>query len=213
MGGSEVVKRHDAAVHFAHKHDLVYFHTINASDDSTPVIRGMTSTPDQVDSNFCIGSHDGYDMTFIERAAEVEFLGFESTFHYWYVLEIDLKVAKDLPFIFVGTKQLPKAFYAKVLTSRRNVQYIHLPTPSTQKAAFHGSHAIITSPVHLSSVYSLFTPDVVETLAAHKQPFAIEIEGDSLILVTEAKKPSEQLMNKLLHHGLWLAKLIDERMN
>jgi len=64
----------------------------------------------------------------------------------------------------------------------------------------------------LSSVYSLFTNDVVDVLAAHKQPFAIEIEGDSLILFTEAKKPSEQLMNKLLHHGLWLAKLIDERL-
>lgn len=212
VGGSDVVKRREIMTAFAEKHDLVYFHTVSADNDKAPVIRGLTAAPGQVDSNFCIGTHAGYDMALIERTADVRFIGFDGTLHRWYVLEIDLKRAHSLPFIFLGTKQLTKAFYAKVLTSRRNIRYLQLDSLVANMHAFHGHYALIASPSQLALIYQLFTEEVVDMIAAHKRPFTVEIEGDSLILFTEADKPSEQLVNQLLHYGLWLARHIDEQV-
>ena len=211
MGGSEVVKRHDASRQFAHKHNLVYFHTLPDEDPQAPAVRGATASVGHADSNYCIGTHDSYDMVCIERANEITFGNYEPSLHYWYVLEIDLKNAKDLPFVFVGTKQQPKAFYARVLASRRGASYLQPSSTSIHAASFHANYAVITSPLQADFIHRLFTNDVVDVLASHKHPFAFEIEGDSLFVFTEAKKPSEQLLNKLLHHGLWLAKVIDER--
>ena len=212
VGGSDTVRRRVILTDFASKHDLVYFHSVSSDDDRAPVIRGATATVNQRDSNFCIGTHAGYDMALIERAADVRFVGFETTAHKWYVLEIDLKRARNLPFIFLGTRQLTKAFYAKVLTSRRNIRYIQLDSSQKDMNAFHGTYALIASPSELATIYRLFTHDVIDSIAAHKHPFTVEIEGDSLIIFTEADKPSAQLADKLLHYGLWLAKTIDEQI-
>lgn len=212
VGGPDVVKRREVMVSFAKKHNLIHFHTVGKDSDNVPIIRGSTASLKHVDSNFCIGTHAGYDMVVIERTADVRFVGFESTLHKWYVLEIDLKKARRVPYIFMGTKQLTKAFYAKVLVSHRDVRYLQLESVSTHAAAFHGSYALISSPSTLASLHSVFTDDVVDAIAKHKYPFSAEIEGDSLIVFTEASKPNEQLVDKLLHYGLWLANKIDEAL-
>lgn len=212
VGGSDVVRRREDATEFAKKHDLIYFHTIGADVDEAPVIRGSTMTTGQVDSNFCIGTHAGYDMALVERAVEINFIGFEPSLHRFYVLEIDLKQAHDLPFIFLGTKQLTKAFYAKVLLSHRNITYLQLDSASAKDAAFHSHYALISSPSQLSLLHDLFTSDVIDAVGGHRHPIAVEIEGDSLIVFTDAEKPSQQILDELLHYGLWLARLIDERL-
>lgn len=213
IGGSDVVRRREIATSFAKKHNLVYFHTVGADTDNAPIIRGSTATPSHVDSNFCIGTHAGYDMTVIERTADVDFVGFESTTHRWYVLEIDLKHTRSAPYIFLGTKQLTKAFFAKVLVSHRNVRYMQLESPHSHSATFHGTYALVASPASLPELHRLFNDETLHTIAEHKYPFSIEIEGDSMILFTEAEKPNEQLIDKLLHYGLWLAKRIDESID
>lgn len=208
VGGSDVVKRREAATAFAEKHQLVYFHTVSADDEHAPVIRGSTVAPHQIDSNFCIGTHAGYDMAVIERSADVAFGNFESSFHRWYVLEIDLKNARDLPFVFLGTKQQSKAYYARVLTGHRGVAHIQINEAGP--AGFHGHYAVIAAPNDYTLLQRLFDGETMHMMAEHRYPFSLEIEGDSIILTTLADKPSEQLIDKLLHYGLWFAKRIDE---
>lgn len=213
VGGSDVVKRREIATSFAKKHDLIYFHTVGSEQDNVSIIRGSTANARQADSNFCIGTHAGYDMAFIERAADVEFIGFETTSHRWYVLEIDLKRTRHAPYIFLGTKQLSRAFYAKVLVSHRDVRYLQLESLHSHASTFHGTYALVASPASQPVLHGLFDDETIHTIAAHKYPFTIEVEGDSLILFTEAEKPSEQLIDKLLHYGLWFAKKIDETID
>lgn len=210
VGGSDVVKRREAATSFASKHGLVYFHTVKSGNETVPVIRGSTVSPDQVDSNFSIGTHAGYDMVMIERTSDMVFGNFEHSHHRWYVLEIDLKKARNAPYIFVGTKQQSKAYFAKVLTSHRGVA--HLQLHGTEQPRFHSNYVIIGAPSDLPKLYELFDQEVITKMAAHAWPFAIEVEDDTLILSTLADKPSEQLMNKLLHYGLWFARQIDSKL-
>lgn len=211
IGGSDVVKRRDIATAFAEKHGLLYFHTVSADNDRAPVIRGSTVAPHQVDSNFCIGTHAGYDMAVIERSAEMSFGTFEPSLHRWYVLEIDLHDAHDLPYVFVGTKQQSRVYYARVLMSRRNLAHIQSSLLPGSDDMFHSQHAVIASPADISLIQRLFDQPVTQTIGHHYPSFAIEIEGDSLIVTTDATKPSARLMDELLHFGLWLAKEIDSR--
>lgn len=204
--------RQKAITHFAKKHDLIYFHSAHPEGGDTSVLRGSSVSPDHVDTNFCIGSHAGYDMAFVERLAKTTFEGYKSTLHRWYVLQIDLKQAHDLPFIFVGTKQQPKAYYARILTAHRDARYLTIGESSEKSTQFHATYALLASPAELHLLYRLFTNEVIESVATYKHPFAVEIEGDSLIVMTEATKPSEQLLDKLLHYGLWFAKEIDKRL-
>lgn len=210
IGGTDVVKRREVATSFAKKHGLVYFHTVGTEKDEAPIIRGSTANPNQVDSNFCIGTHAGYDMAVIERSADVEFIGFETTSHRWYVVEIDLKNARHVPYIFIGTKQLTKAFFAKILVSRRDIRYLQLEDINSHASSFHGTYALVSSPSSLTTLQAIFNDEVLHSISAHKHPFTIEVEGDTLIVFTEAEKPNEQLLDKLLHYGLWFAKRLDE---
>lgn len=204
--------RRKSAEGFAKKHGLIYFSAVDPDGTVTPVIRGSTSSLGQVDSHFCIGSHDGYDMVLFDRLSNISCVGYKSSIHHWYVLEIDLHSARNLPYIFIGTRQQSKAYYAKLLSSHRHLRYLSVDTAAHRSAEFHGNYAVLSSPADVPTVYRLLTDDMIETMAAHGRPFAIEIEGDSLMLITEASKPSQQLLDKLLHYGLWLAKEIDDRL-
>jgi len=207
-----VSSRRNVVVTFAKKHHLIYFQSVHPDNERTPMIRGTSVSPDQIDTSYCIGSHADYDMTFVERMATVSFENYKSTTHRWYVLQIDLKHAHSLPFIFLGTKQQTKAYYARVLTAHREAKYLSLVSLSDKSPIFHAAYALLASPAILPLLDQLFTDDIVNSIATYKHPFAVEIEGDSVIVITEAQKPSEQLLDELLHYGLWMAKAIDNRL-
>jgi hypothetical protein len=211
LGG--VSARRRAMVNFAHKHELIYFASVSSENESTPVIRGSTVAPGYIDSNYCIGTHAGYDMAIVERLADVAFDGYKTTMHRWYVLEIDLKNVSNLPFIFIGTKQQTKAYYAKLLMTHRNLRYLALDSAAYGGAAFHSHYAVLGTPSDVPLIYRLLTDEIIDTLATHKYPFAVEIEGDSLYIFTESTKQNQQLLDKLLHFGLWMAGEIDSRLN
>lgn len=203
--------RRKTVVSFARKHQLIYFKSVPAENNDSPAIRGSSVAPGQIDSNYCVGSHAGYDIALVERLAAASFEGHRTTTRRWYVLQIDLKQASNLPFIFLGTRQQSKAYYARILATHRDINYVSLPSLADSSAAFHAAYALLASPAEFGWLQQLFTDDIMTTIAAYQHLFAVEIEGESLLVMTEALVPSEQLLDKLLHYGLWLAKQVDEQ--
>ena len=196
-------------VAFAKKHNLVYFSSVR-SDGEMPVVRGSTATTRYVDNSYSIGTHAEYDMVLVDRTSVIQYEKYPTSTHRWYVIQIDLHSARDLPYIFIGTRQQTKAYYARVLVSHRQAGYISPDVLAPQNATFHSHYAIIGSPADLPLLYRLLNDDTVHSIASHRYPFAVEIEGSSLSVITEAIAPNQQLLNKLLHYGLWFAKQIDE---
>ncbi len=207
-----VTLRRRAVIDFARQHKLIYFRSVSAGGQFAPVIVGSTASPDQVDTNFSIGTHAGYDLALLERMGSITYEGYKSTQHRWYVLQIDLHKANNLPFIFIGTRQQTKAYYARVLATHRHVRYLTVDSGAARSSAFHSQYAVIASPAELPQVYRLLNDENIDIIAANKQPFAVEIDGDTLSVITEATRPSQQLLDKLLHYGLWLAKEADSRL-
>jgi hypothetical protein len=211
LGG--VTLRRCVVINFARQHKLIYFRSVSHEGQSAPIIRGSTTSSDQVDANICIGTHAGYDLALVERTASVSFAAYKTTVHRWYVLQIDLNKANSLPFIFIGTKQQTKAYYARLLTAHRELRYLTVDSAAEQNHTFHSHYAVLSSPAETPVLYRLLNDEVMDTMASHKYPFAIEIEDDTLYVITEATKPSQQLLDKLLHYGLWMAKEIDQRLS
>lgn len=198
-------------IEFARQHDLIYFASVRG-DDTAPIIRGSTAAGKYTDNSFCIGTHAGYDMALVDRTNVIAYDGYKTTLHRWFVMQIDLRKAVDLPYIFIGTRQQTKAFYARVLMSRRELRYMNVGSAAKHDAAFHSHYAVIASPSQIALIYKLLDHETINILGAHKYPYAIEIEGNSLYVITEAARLSKQTLNKLLHFSLWMAKEIDERL-
>ena len=201
-----------AAKKFAKENKLIYFESINPDGQPLPVVRGAKMSLDQVDANYCFGTHAGYDVVLADRTATVKYEGYKSTPHHWYVLQVDLHKA-NVPYMFIGTRQQTKAFYAGVLSAHRELRYLTLASSADRAAAFHGHYAVLASPAQTQLLYQLLDERMINILGGHKYPFAMEFDGDSLYIMTDTKKASQQLLAKLLHYGLWLAKEVDQRLS
>lgn len=212
IGLSDSATRRRIIAKFAQKFGLIYFRTIDASSSHVSLIRGSTSSIDQKDSNMCIGMHDGYDMVFIERTSSIEVPGHLPSRHRWHIMQFDLHSHDSLPFLFVGTKQQSKAFYGKLFNIHREARHVdpavHLQAPRH----FQTNYTVVASPSEHLFVARVLSEEITATMAKHQQPFAIEIQGDSLYVITEATiATTMQSLTRMLHYGIWLARHIDSK--
>jgi hypothetical protein len=206
----DATNRRRTIAKFAQKHGLIYFKSVNSAASQINVVRGMTSSIDQRDNNVCIGTHDGYDMVFIERTATMSFGDMPSTEHRWHIMQFDLHSHSNLPFVFIGTRQQSRTFYAKLFSTYREVRHVDATLYLTSPKPFQTHYTVIASPAEHVFLTQLLSEPITSTMAKHQQPFAIEMYGDSLYVITEASQATMQSLTKMLHYGLWLAKHIDE---
>lgn len=210
-GFSERAQRRKTIMKFAYQYGLIYFNSNNPATDHIQVVRGVTSSINQLDANICIGSHDGYDIVFVERIASVAHEGYPSATHQWHIMAFDLHTHSNLPFVFIGTKQQSKTFYAKLFTSRREVRQLD-PSYFGVPSHFSANYTLVASPAEQVLLAQLLTTPVTTAMAKHQHPFAIEIHGDTLYVITETRQVTEAGLTKMLHYGLWLARHIDENV-
>lgn len=211
-GLSEAAQRRRAVEKFAQQFKLLYFKSVDAATTQVSVIRGSTSSIGQQDGNICIGSHDGYDMVFVERSAAVAFGDYPATRHRWHIMEFDLHSHSNLPFVFIGTRQQSRTYYAKLFGSHREVGHITREMHPSITKNFDAHYTVVASPAEHVILTQLLTEPVTTTMAKNQLPFAIEIQDDSLFVITEASQTSLQSLTKMLHYGIWLARHIDENV-
>jgi hypothetical protein len=207
-GLSEVARRRRTVTKFAARHGLIHFSSVGNETSHISIIRGATAALDQKDSNICIGSHDGYDIVFFERQATSSHPSHEPVRHHWLVMSFDLHEHPSLPFVFIGTKQQSKTFYANLFATRREVRHLE---PSFYTGSEHIGHhySIIASPAEQLFLTQLLSTPITETMARYHHSFAIEVQDDTLTVITDASQFSEQTLSKMMHYGLWLARHID----
>lgn len=207
LAASEVRLQSRAVVQFAEKHKLIYFRTVNVHDYSVPVVRGVTAALHQRDKNLCIGAHDGYDLVYVQRqTTEKDVNGIEAV-HNWHVMEFDLKKSTDQPLVIVGASSLDKPFYAKVLSEHRQLR--HIPLSHATANAFQDHYTVLGSLADTEHINRLLPSDITTKMARHKEPFSIELYEDSLFVFVNNQKVSDQLLTKMMHYGIWLARHID----
>ncbi len=207
-----VKRRRDKStiVDFAEKYGLVYFGHVAQSDEEYRIVRGMTLSVNHHDLHYCVGTYEGYDVAFVERADTlVSKHGKKS--HRWHIIEFDLLAAKHLPHIFVGMHTHSESFYMQLFTKYPQLRAITLGALGAHKAEFLHKYRVYASPSQLMEVEYLLSPLVTEMVSKHFGSLAIEISDSSLYVYAEDHILSSQLLEAMIKNGRWLADHIDRQ--
>ena len=196
--------------HFADKIGLVYFGAVSHESDEHSLVRGVTLSPHHYDNHYCIGSFDGYDMTFVERSAILRSKR-KTKQHIWHILAIDLRTPRDIPHAFLGSHSHSELFYDQLLTTQHSFRKMPHESLVQHAGTFTSQYSIFAAPSQYSEISHLLTAEVTNVIGSHFSPLAIEITGDVLYVYSDQQNPTMQLFNTMLKNGLWLAKYIESR--
>lgn len=190
---------------FADKVGLVYFGYVDQKDDDHRLIRGHTVSQTHVDNNYCLGSVRGYDVLLVSRNDVVKTrAGVQQRCH-WLIYTIDLHTKSSLPHVYVGHRSRDAAFMASFtrlypLAIGNTGQYAH---------RFLSDYTVYGTAAHTLEIERMITPQIADVIASHFQGASFEIENGTVYLYVESEHPTEQLLERMLSNGLWLAESID----
>lgn len=190
---------------FADDMGMVYFGTVDPTDDDYRLIRGITSSRTYRDRHFAIGTFQGYDIAFVMRTDKITYTDRRATNHQWSIMTFDLHASYELPHIFIGHRRVKELLLAK---------YSHL-TPLI--IGIHGAHDkgftdqyIVSSEVaHAVEVELFIDPELTSAIKAYFKDYAIEVLDNTIYLLSTDPQPSRTSLDRMLKNGLWLTQKLD----
>jgi hypothetical protein len=197
---------------FAEKVGLVYFGFVDQHSDEHRLVRGLTVSATHRDNHYCIGSFKNYDVTLVERTDTIHFPGKPRASQDWTVMVFDLHSSLDFPHTFVGLHTHSDTFYAQLFTKFASLTRVPLGTFSEYDAGFVNRYAVYTEPAQLALTEYLFSKEVAKAISDHFGSLTIEIADGCLYLYAWHQRPTLSSLTKMLQNGVWLASVLDERM-
>lgn len=191
---------------FAKKHRMVYFASVDKSQNDSDVVRGITLGLSKQDAHHVIGSHDGYDIACVLRVGEAK------SGHQWVVMEFDLHTAVNLPHVLIGKTSEVKPLFESLGGIHRELQEHIFAQPDNHHPKFAKKFITYAPPAHAPLVEHIISPDLTSAVMNHIHKIVIEIDGDSVLLCVDRPTLSVQYLNKMMHYGVQFAKHIDEKM-
>lgn len=191
---------------FAKKRHLVYFSSIDTTQNDVQVVRGVTLGISSGDKHHVFGGHDGYDMAVVLRHGE------PGTDHEWIVMQFDLHTAVNLPHMIIGKKAEAKILFESLLGIHRDLQMHEFAEPKSHHSKFIKHFVLYAPPAHAPTVEYVISPELTNALVDHVHRIVIEIEEDSVYLTVDRPSLSVQYIDKMMHYGIQFAKHIDEKM-
>ncbi len=191
---------------FADDHGMVYFGLIEPGDDHK-LVRGITSSKDQRDAHYCIGTYDGYDVAFAQRRVLYHPPNGKPETHNWLVFQFDLKFKYPGRHILAVNKGF-QLNYNRLLQGSR-VSPIADQAFASHDPAFTQFFTVFADPSRPYDIAYTLPSDVSTILGRHFRPLSVEITEDCVYIYADNQKPSEQLMDVMIQDGVWLAERLD----
>lgn len=191
---------------FAERSGMVYFGYVSQRSDDHHIVRGLTVSTKHVDDHYCIGTHETYDVVFVERTDTLQ----SGKTHVWHIMEVDLKTNADIPHFFLGSSKHGLGFHELLGIKYPTLQALELGATSPYPASFTSYFSSYVTPAHLVTMERLITPEVAETIADHFKGIVMEVTEQALYLYSEKSHLSVDLLDTMLQNGVWLAKQLDK---
>lgn len=192
-------------VNFAEQAGMVYFGYVSQRDDEHHIVRGFTVSTKHVDDHYCIGTHESYDVIFVERTDALH----SGKKHTWHILEFDLKSRLDLPHFFVGSSKPSQHFHELLRTKYHSMHPITVGATGPYPANFLSQLSVYSSPAHGVDFERLIPAETAQAIARHFNGLAFEITEQSLYVYSDKSHLTDELLHSMLTNGLWLAQTID----
>lgn len=190
---------------FAEKVGLVYLGYVDQRDDDHRLIRGHTVSQTHQDNHYCIGTVRGYDVMLALRNDVVRMRSGKDQRCHWLIYTIDLHTKVDVPHCYIGHRSRDEVFAA----SYGQLHPLAIGGIGVYPHKFSSEYTVYGNATHALLIERLISPQIAEVIATHFQGVSVEIEDGSVYMYVEADRPTEQLLEKMLSNGLWLAEAID----
>jgi hypothetical protein len=208
------VRLHKAVfLRFAERNGFVYFGSVDQHHNMHRLVRGFTLSSTHKDTNYCLGSKDGYDLTFVQRSDILRYPGASNHSYTWTILAIDLTSGHDVPHIVLANTTHSESFYRHLFTKFPYLSRINIGTSSSYPHDFTKRRATYASLRDNLAVGNIISPNVAAQLQDKFGSLTFELHERVLYVYAEHQRPSILLLSRMLSQGLWLAATIDALPN
>lgn len=201
-------KRGTVLKNFSNSVGLVQFGTIHQHDDDLDAIRGFTASLGHRDTQFAVGTYDGYNIRMANRFDIIRIAGNPNHAQVWTILEIELET-KSVPHMFFIPTGREAGEYGRLYATQPNMQPLNSMIMDNHSPEFHGRFQIYASATHSHKVETLFTSPIIVGIGSRFWPHGIEIEHGKLLVYITEHRLTKAVLESTLASALWLAETID----
>ena len=195
---------------FADQSELVYFGYVDKDDDAH-IYKGITFTPNCIDTNYCHGTVSDYDVTAFNRESEYRDLVGQSSTIKWTVVAVHLKIG-GLPHAVIDGKRHPKSFYNSVFIRfprlRRAGALLNQINPSAGV-----QFELLARPDAGTQISSFMDDSMLQRMLTSFTRYSVEIDNDMLYVYSPLETRSEKDLRDMLAEALWLSETIENRVH
>lgn len=188
---------------------LVNFGDIHQHDDDLDAIRGFTASLTHRDTNFSVGTYNGFNVRATNRFDVIRIAGNPNHEQLWTILEIEIDT-KGLPHMFFIPTGHDAGEYGRLYATQPNMQPLNSMILDNHSPEFHGRFQIFASATHSHKVQTLFTSPIIVGIGSRFWPHGIEIEHGKLLIYITEHRLTKTVLESALVSALWLAETIDD---
>ncbi len=200
IGSSRVIRK------FATKHDLVYFGNVN-KDDEARLVKGLTVSPTQRDSHYCVGTVFGRDLIFLQRSDSILASNARGRERYtWNIMALDMSPETQLSHMYVeGRHRHGVAFYETLSMKKREFAILPKHLLAGYDPLFLERYTCRMSAATSVEFSTTLSPATAAVIAHHFSAFDFEWHDDVLYVYYLTKQLRLDRLDLMLKAGVWLA--------
>lgn len=188
---------------------LVHFGSVHQHDDDYDAIRGFTASLTHKDTDYAVGTYNGYNIRLVNRFDVVRIAGNPHHEQLWTIIEIELNTHGAPHMFFVPTGH-DAGEYGRLYATQPHMQPLNSMVLDNHSPEFHGRFQIMASPTYAHRVETLFSSPIIVGIASRFWPHGVEIEHGKLLVYITQHRLTKAALESTLASGLWLAETIDE---
>lgn len=189
---------------------LVTFGSVDQHRDEHEVIRGVTISNTHDDRQYAVGSHDGYDISVVDRRDHIGLVSGKKVDRRWCIIQVSLRDTPQHPHVFMMPSQREPHFDT-FFTATWNLKPLDVMQDVSQTIEFARRYRLYTTPRDVTRIDELTFPGFYELFSVRLWPHAVEVfDGKVLVYITE-NRLDETVLESAVQSALWLADQIDTR--
>ncbi len=194
---------------FASKMDFVHFGLVNQHDDDYDAIRGFTASLSHIDSDYIVGTYEGYNIRIVDRFDSYKH-GSHSHEQLWCIFEIDLH-NNHFPHVFLTPTGREAGEYDKLFSVQPYLQPLNTAILQNKSPELHGRYQILARTTYTNVVEEILESPLVVGISSRFWPHGVEFHNGKLYIYITQHRLTKTVLETSLASGLWLAEMLDER--
>ncbi len=189
---------------------LVHFGSIGHGSDEHELIGGLTVSTTHRDRYYAVGSHEGYDLSVVDRRDAIRVARGKKEHHNWVIVQIALPQVKEMPHVFMLPSSRDDRFL-HLFAGARHLSPLETFYMTDFQQEFNQRYTVYATPRASLAAYEVLNRSLTNGISAHFWPHAIEWHRGHLYIYITEHRLTETVLLGAIQSALWLADMLDQR--